>query len=208
MNFLFCDHKNFLPKYNQITSAMEDFQCFNDLIGLLDLKYVHGAKEFIKMKGGVAFVHAGGKFSTTSKQSWEQTASETDKRWIIFVSKDAPFSLSSNVAGVKCITQDLSIVVSRLRRINGLRESFLDSCKSQTGPDVKLLMGKWPERVLARYLLDKLTFSIDPDIVQLIQIDDINIINEYNMYAQQLGLDKKDSFSIDDLNNILKKIGQ
>jgi hypothetical protein len=119
--------------------------------------------------------------------------------------------LSTDHDGVKCITQDLSSVVSFLNQYPSLKDDFLKTCEGENGPDIKMLMGSWPERVIARYILNLNKYTIGASVLREIGIDDNAVIKEFIQYAKTYGMDIKNEclVIIDVLSGIeelLKKI--
>ena len=205
---IFCfDHLNYDPYGGtKPVAPSQKFPFYCKLQELLGLTYVQSPASLPKDQPYVIFVHAGEMYGI-SVSAWAQKASIERKQWIILVSRGGPAGLNSDVPGVRWIGQDLSGVVAKLQRNPKLAKEFRDSCELAEGPRISILCSEWPERVLARYVLD--IAKIGGDDYTRLNVEDGAVVNEYNQYASDLGLERiEGSPTVEAMRKLLSVVGK
>lgn len=207
MEFFCFDHLSYNPYGGAQPSAPSpEFPSYCELQKILGLTYVQSPANLPEHRPYVVFVHAA-EAAGFNVIAWEQKASVVNRQWLILVSQKGPAGLSSDVKGVKWIAQDLSAVVAKLQRNPKLKVEFLNSCDLSEGPRINILCSEWPERVLARYVLDIAKIGSD-DYVRL-KVEDRDVVNEYNQYASDYGLQRIEGVpTAEAMKKLLSEVGK
>jgi hypothetical protein len=193
MNFFFHDYKNLL--------GFKEFQ------RQLQLDRVNNVKDEKLQDDFTAFVHSGDKPKTLTSD-WKKKVKNTERSWVIFVSSEPDQIEECVEPHTKRITRPITTILRRIKSNPQLVEKFKDSCKSASGPDMKLLEGLGcPEVVLSRYLLCLANLQLEEETLQAMGIQDSALLKEYNEFAKDSGedneLDESSMITPEMLKNLL-----